>query len=256
MTDDPFGRDKDDDRDAFGNKLTGGDPLAPGDTESGSSEGLWARPQGGEAPAPGWLPPQAAADAPPAPPPASTQQQAGWIPPAGTQQPPSGSLAPGAQWPPPATPTAGAATGLASYAQRVGAATLDFFVRAGIVLAFVVLGAIAYTGGDTAGGAGVTIGAIIGGILALAYAPVMIARTGGQTLGHRAAGTRIVHVTGRPLTGGQAAVREVVVKGLLIDGLGGFFFLIPTLLNYLWPLWDANNEALHDKICSTRVVEA
>ena len=28
------------------------------------------------------------------------------------------------------------------------------------------------------------------------------------------------------------------------------------LLDYLWPLWDPKNEALHDKIGGTRVVEA
>lgn len=29
-----------------------------------------------------------------------------------------------------------------------------------------------------------------------------------------------------------------------------------TLLNYLWPLWDKENRALHDMAASTRVVRA
>ncbi len=38
--------------------------------------------------------------------------------------------------------------------------------------------------------------------------------------------------------------------------IGGLFtILILPLLNYLWPLWDKKNEALHDKMCSTRVVK-
>jgi uncharacterized RDD family membrane protein YckC len=51
-------------------------------------------------------------------------------------------------------------------------------------------------------------------------------------------------------------VREVLAKALLIEGLGGIAFSIPTILNYLWPLWDDRDEALHDKLCGTRVVPA
>ena len=32
--------------------------------------------------------------------------------------------------------------------------------------------------------------------------------------------------------------------------------LMPTILNYLWPLWDDKNQALHDKIVKSRVVRA
>jgi uncharacterized RDD family membrane protein YckC len=101
------------------------------------------------------------------------------------------------------------------------------------------------------------IGAYAGGAIGLAYAPIMIARTNGQTVGHRAVGTRIVRSDGSRLSGGNAALREVVVKSFVIEGLGGTFslFIVP-LVNYLWPLWDDKNEALHDKICSTKVVEA
>src|SRR4051794_34821721 len=31
---------------------------------------------------------------------------------------------------------------------------------------------------------------------------------------------------------------------------------IPTILDYLWPLWDERNEALHDKMAHTWVVRA
>jgi uncharacterized RDD family membrane protein YckC len=117
-----------------------------------------------------------------------------------------------------------------------------------------LVGAIAYVGGDAAGEVGLVLGLVVGGIASLAYAPIMLARTNGQTVGHRVVDTRIVYVNGQPMTGGRGFVREILVKAILFDGIGGLIW-IPTLLNYLWPLWDDNNEALHDKVCGTRVVQ-
>jgi uncharacterized RDD family membrane protein YckC len=142
----------------------------------------------------------------------------------------------------------------AHYWSRVGAAVVDFFVRLALVLAGLLVGALFYSGGDSAGQAGVTAGIVVGVIAGLAYAPIMIARTGGQTVGHKATDTRIVRKDGTALDGGGAAMRELVVKWLLFEVIGGFI-LIPTIVNYLWPLWDAEDETLHDKICSTRVVD-
>jgi uncharacterized RDD family membrane protein YckC len=145
----------------------------------------------------------------------------------------------------------------AEWLPRVGAAVIDAFVRLAIVLAFGLVGALAFVGGEDAGGAGVLVGVIVGGVLAsVVYAPWMIATRDGQTVGHRASGTRIVMADGSPLSAGRALVREVLVKALLFEGAGGFLFGIPTLLNYVWPLFDERKEALHDKMCATRVVEA
>ena len=55
--------------------------------------------------------------------------------------------------------------------------------------------------------------------------------------------------------GGRGVRARGPRQGLLFEGIGGLAFCIPTLLNYLWPLWDDTNEALHDKMCDTRVVE-
>ena len=88
------------------------------------------------------------------------------------------------------------------------------------------------------------------------YAPWMIANREGQTLGHKTTNTRIVMADGSPLTGRRAVLREVLVKNLLFEGAGGFLFAIPTIVNYAWPLFDPRREALHDKLCGTRVVEA
>ena len=92
-------------------------------------------------------------------------------------------------------------------------------------------------------------------IMVFVYAPLMLARRDGQTFGHRVTSTRVVMADGTPIGGGMAFVREVLVKWGLFELLGSAFLLIPLLANYLWPLWDKNNEALHDKVCRTRVVE-
>ena len=160
-----------------------------------------------------------------------------------------------APWPgeePVAVPRAGRAAG---WWPRVGAAVIDTFIRIALALAGLLVGALLYLVDEQAGEIGVGVGLVIGFALGLAYAPWMIARTGGQTYGHRSTDTRIVRQDGSALTGGSAAVREVAVKWLLIEIIGGFL-IIPTLVNYLWPLLDEDNHALHDKICSTRVVEA
>ena len=143
----------------------------------------------------------------------------------------------------------------ASFGARAQAAVVDFFVRLALVLAGSLAGAPLFLAGETAGVVGLVAGIGLGFVAGLAYAPLMMSRTGGQTIGHKASGTRIVSRDGTPVTGGQAALREVVVKWLVFDAVGGTLFL-PTLLNYLWPLWDEQNEALHDKLCRTRVVDA
>jgi uncharacterized RDD family membrane protein YckC len=77
----------------------------------------------------------------------------------------------------------------------------------------------------------------------------------GMTLGKQLCNIRVVKEDGTPCTVGFAVLRDFVVKGLLFGFIGGFFFL-PWLLNYLWPLWDEKNQCLHDKMCSSYVIDA
>jgi uncharacterized RDD family membrane protein YckC len=84
----------------------------------------------------------------------------------------------------------------------------------------------------------------------LLYAPVMMARTDGRTVGRIAMGIRVVRAGGQPMTFWFAALREVVVKVLLFSVLP----FILHLLDALWPLWDEENRALHDWIVNTRVI--
>ena len=68
----------------------------------------------------------------------------------------------------------------------------------------------------------------------------MLARTDGQTVGHRATSTRVVMADGSRMAGRRGFVREALVKGLLIETAGSFTLYILPLVNDLFPLWDAN----------------
>ena len=69
-------------------------------------------------------------------------------------------------------------------------------------------------------------------------------------------GIRVVRDNGQRVSFGLAALREIVVKGLLVSIVSSIIPLIPWLLDYLWPLWDDENRALHDMVVSTHVVRA
>ena len=96
----------------------------------------------------------------------------------------------------------------------------------------------------------------------------------GTTFGKRRLGMRVIKKSGEPAGAGRMFVREVVIPwnpviwgiipiiwlwlswdsyswSALVYGLS---FLIFWLLDFLWPLWDDNRQALHDKIVGTLVV--
>jgi len=68
----------------------------------------------------------------------------------------------------------------------------------------------------------------------------------GATLGKRWMKIRVQSRDGLPLGFGKAFLRELV-KAVL----GNLCFLL-----YLWPLWDAEKQGLHDKVLGTHVVPA
>lgn len=87
------------------------------------------------------------------------------------------------------------------------------------------------------------------------YAPLLMARRGarnGQTLGKQTMGIRVVRTDGEPVGFSTGFLRTVVGQQLLI----GLTFYVYGVLDYLWPLRDPGNQALHDKIASTRVLVA
>ena len=60
---------------------------------------------------------------------------------------------------------------------------------------------------------------------------------------------------GEPSGWSHTFVREVILKGVVAHFLavvtGGLFILV----DCLWPLWDGNRQALHDKMAETLVVQ-
>jgi uncharacterized RDD family membrane protein YckC len=93
----------------------------------------------------------------------------------------------------------------------------------------------------------------------LLYYPLTMRRRNehnGQTWGKQACSIRVVRKDGQPFDASHAIMREVVVKYLLFSVVAACALFIPTLIDYLWPLWDDRNQALHDKMASTFVVRA
>ena len=139
---------------------------------------------------------------------------------------------------------------LAGWWRRAGAAVIDGLVIGvpAVVLLVLLLGSV----GDGFWSAVLTVLLWCASALlvAILYAPLMMARTDGRTLGRMAAGVRVVRVDGAPMDIKRALLREVAVKwGLGLLTLGLF-----ALVDVLWPLWDEQNRALHDLLARTRVI--
>jgi uncharacterized RDD family membrane protein YckC len=160
---------------------------------------------------------------------------------------------------------AGAVAGrpqLSGWWRRVGAALLDgLIVGIGSAILFVAITApfsIGFFANDTVGVVAILVGALLAvcsvAAVSFLYAPFLMARTNGKTLGRMAFGIRVVRANGQPMTFWYAMLREVVVKALLFGFLSSFTFGIASLLDVLWPLWDEENRALHDFVVNTRVI--
>ena len=140
----------------------------------------------------------------------------------------------------------------------MGAALLDALIVSSIIV--VVLIPLGATGAvstaeelsalDPAGQAAV-FAALLAGML---YAPLMMWRTNGKTLGRMATGIRVVRSSGDPMSFGIAAIREILIKGVVVGFISQTSVGIVALIDVLWPLWDRENRALHDFPVDTRVV--
>lgn len=179
------------------------------------------------------------------------------------RRPPTGFDATGSRR---VTPSPGAATSprltLAGWWRRAGAQLIDgLIIGLGAVLLFAAITAafsLGFFAGEEIGIASIVLGLLLAvvcvSVVALVYAPAMMGRTNGRTLGRMATGIRVVRADGLPITFGFALVREVAVKALLFGVLGSITAGIANLLDYLWPLWDDENRALHDFVVDTRTV--
>jgi uncharacterized RDD family membrane protein YckC len=161
-----------------------------------------------------------------------------------------------------ATPVAGRYV-LAGWWSRVGAALIDFvIVGVGgflLLLAITAPFSIGFFAGEDAGVISLVIGLFLAiicvSIVALLYAPALMARTDGKTFGRMALGIRVIRAKGEPMTFGFAMLREVAVKALLFGIAGSLTGGLANLADVLWPLWDEENRALHDMIVDTRVIK-
>lgn len=85
---------------------------------------------------------------------------------------------------------------------------------------------------------------------------VLLVMRSGQTIGDRVVGTRKI-MPGRRVPGFGPAFVRWIIPGLLnlLQALPLIAFLAfaAWLLDYLWPLWDPRNQALHDKAAGTYV---
>ena len=155
------------------------------------------------------------------------------------------------------TPAGGEPQQLSGYGARVGAFFLDLLVVLGLQFSLgLVIGiVVAASGGKVSDDRDLfqALSIVLGLLVTLAYLTILESRRGvhnGQTLGKQATGIRIVRDDGKPMTFGRALLREGVGKYVLAL-ITLYIYLV---VDYLWPLWDRENQALHDKIASTHVV--
>ena len=99
--------------------------------------------------------------------------------------------------------------------------------------------------------------ALITAIVTLAYEIILLRRFG-ATLGMRLLGFRVRQVGHSGPPGLMLIIRRTVIK-YVSTFLSGIPVLGPlasgfTAANYLWPIWDSNRQALHDKAATTEVV--
>ena len=165
----------------------------------------------------------------------------------------------GASPPPPMPPPQPPVPGPAPWRTRAGAHLLDFLL---VALPPLLLGAIvtsvSESSGATSDRAG-SAGAAVWFLAFVAWAPIYgsltLARGGrhnGQTLGHQAAGVRVVRLDGAPIEAGWAAWREFL-KWIVFATLGWIVLVLP-FLNFFSPLWDERGTTYHDRVTASHVV--
>ena len=140
---------------------------------------------------------------------------------------------------------------LASWGRRFAAILIDYLV----VLAPAAVGIVLIALDNFENG--IAPVAIVGLVILFAsitfgqalYFTILNGNERGQTYGKRALGIRVIDAEeGGPIGYGRSLARWGVP--FVINLIFGFF----TLIDDLWPLWDARNQALHDKFANSIVV--
>lgn len=162
---------------------------------------------------------------------------------------------------------------LATWFQRLAAHLIDRMVACGAIITGAVGAAIALLDRfydpetldplippdsrvlDFTGEWGWWLAAGAGAVLFIYALWFLLALGKAQTPGKQLVGLRVMRANGEPSSWGYTFVREFIIQWLVhsiltIVTLGLFY-----VLDYLWPLQDRNNQALHDKMAGTLVVE-
>jgi uncharacterized RDD family membrane protein YckC len=142
---------------------------------------------------------------------------------------------------------------LSDWWPRAGAFLLDQLIVAGIAVGAALVAAA--VDGDLESETTKLVAYAIAIPLGWLYAPLLMARSGernGQTLGKQAVGIRVVRTDGQPVGFWLGVLRTVVAQQLLT----AITLYLYAVVDYLWPLRDPQNQALHDKIAKTWVVLA
>jgi uncharacterized RDD family membrane protein YckC len=71
-----------------------------------------------------------------------------------------------------------------------------------------------------------------------------------------ATGCRVVRANGKPVDFGWSVMREVVVKGIVFGIAGSVTGGLANIADWLWPLFDKQDRALHDFLVDSRVIRA
>jgi uncharacterized RDD family membrane protein YckC len=132
---------------------------------------------------------------------------------------------------------------LAGFFRRLGAFAVDWITLS--ILADIVR--FAYSSGGDAKGDIMSLDAamILSAALFLLYFTLLTGE-GGQTLGKKILGIRVVRTDGSPITYSRAFLRAFGYS------ISTFFF---TFLGFLWAAWDRKKQAWHDKIADTVVIK-
>jgi uncharacterized RDD family membrane protein YckC len=148
-----------------------------------------------------------------------------------------------------ATPT-DAGVRYSGWWRRAGALVIDSLLVAAVAGALIGLGIGVSALDENVGGILLILAIIFAIVGPIFYWIYWTGKEPGQTVGKRALGIRVRHAEAdRAIGYGPSAGRYLIT---VVFGI----FYIPALLDYLWPLWDKQNQTLHDKVANSIVVRA
>jgi uncharacterized RDD family membrane protein YckC len=183
----------------------------------------------------------------------------------GTQEPPrrlyeSGPTPPGAFAPRSEPERLPPDVVFADWWKRATAAVIDLAIVGGATLVILALLGVGFFADGHVGFGEIVVGVVVGilifAIIMPLYGPFLMARTNGQTLGKMALGIRVARANGARVDFWWSVLREVVVKGILLGVAGSLTGGIAYLVDWLWPLFDSEERALHDYLVDSRVINA